>query len=154
MIRPAPYPVKNPTVLNVGDGSSTVTIYGPTIYIDSGGTGTLTMGDVNDANNSTKIEIDDNALHLRLRAGVNKVGSYDSTAGVVTIGDIDGVSNVTTVVIDDLNSRVLVGGSTSKVVSQNPAGIYCYDAGTSTYWQWASVNGVWTGTNTGSGSLP
>lgn len=49
-----------------------------------------------------------------------------------------------------------VGWSASytRIIGDESGEMYIFDTGTSTYWKWQSISGVWTGTDTTSASLP
>lgn len=113
------------------------------------GTGTFKAGDLTPSGTSTQFLLNDSTGTIELFA--NTFLRLRSYGGIVTIGDVDGDGNSTKLIVDDTNSRATFS---KKFVVTDSGDYYAYDTGTATYWKWASVNGVWTGTDTGSGSLP
>lgn len=74
-----------------------------------------------------------------------------SPSSTVQIGDPEDFGNSTKLIVDDANTRATFN---KKFVITDTGAFYIYDSGTSTYWKWESISGAWTGTDTGSASLP
>lgn len=104
-------------------------------------TGTVAIGDALGNGTGTKIIVDDSGQTIDLITVVKSV----------SIGDVNGGGSGTTLVVDTANSRATFN---KKAVITDTGSFYIYDSGTSTYWKWESISGVWTGTDTGSASLP
>ncbi len=116
------------------------------------GTGTITLGDYSAAGAGSFLSITDSSQTFDLKA--NTTIRLKNYGGTVSIGDVDSDVNSTRVVVDDPNSRIELNAAKPVIGNTTGNGQYIYDSGTATYWQWQSVNGVWTGTDTTSGSLP
>lgn len=120
--------------------------------------GSFNVGDLDGTSNGCRVDLDEAgqvfnvtiAGSERFRASSTQA-RFNMPNGTVELGDPDFNVNGTILSVDDANTR---GTFNQKFVIANGGSLYLYDSGTSTYWKWESINGVWTGTDTTSGSLP
>lgn len=142
-------------------GSAKMVFDGTNLTLDMSGGLTL-IGDAGLDGTGTRILLSDSgsgAINLDSTGGIISIGDAENVVGnmvvVVNAGantfTVNGRNNLTVFEIDDTNQRATFN---KKAVLTDTGSFYIYDAGTSTYWKWESVSGSWTGTDTGSASLP